>query len=289
MVDRDRGIIGATLTSIIGVIALVSGIPELKAFGAVIVGATVTYVVQTQLQNQVEKNRIRKQNMEETLIPVLLMLRDIKRNIETAGVLEAQENWHQYKQNYKRFIFTEDFYNELEGFFKTYSDYRVKLNILRRIFFLTINKLFEQSFFIKIEPQLNLFQSEGLPCFSLNWKDYYYDQVPFDGPLILGYDPFVVYQRKFENFSIRNVEVVADVIGYDENGNQTGKNEHKIQLKRHMDLFNEFITAVKYELDNKQDVKDLRELNHELITTVSKSISKLENYINKHYPVEPIR
>ena len=77
MVDRDYGNIGVALSSLLGFLVSVFGNPEVKAFGWLIIGASITYFVQTRLQNQVEKNKIRKQNMEETLIPVLLMLRDI--------------------------------------------------------------------------------------------------------------------------------------------------------------------------------------------------------------------
>lgn len=289
MVDRDYGNIGVALSSIIGAIALFFGVPEVKAFGGVLIGAAVTYFVQTQLQNQAEKNKIRKQNMEETLIPVLLTLRDIKRNLETASLLNAQENWRQYTQDYRRFIFTEEFFGELDGLFKDFSDYRTKLVTLRQDFLPKINELFESHFFNKIESQLKLVRSLHLYCFHIFWNDYYYDEVPIDNPLILDYDPFIVYKRKYENFDIRNLEIVADVYAYDADGNQSGKTEHKIQSSNHLDLFSEFISAVKEELDERKDVEDLRTSNRELITSVDKSITKLENYITKHYPVESIR
>lgn len=288
MVDRDYGTIGAAISSIIGLVALVYGYPEFKALGGVIVGATITYVVQTRLQNQAEKNKIRKKNMEETLIPVLLMLRDIKRKLESANLFQCTNNWDQYKRDYRRFIFTGQFYDELNGFYESYNQYITNLASLRQIFIPMINQFFEKFFFSNIEAQSNLMQSEHLPNFKLFWNDYYYDQVPWVDPIMLGYDPFDVYKIKFKNFNIRNVEIIADVFEYDDNRNPSGKKEYKINMKEHLDQFNEFLSAVMKEMEVKKDVIDLRELNRTLISKIEKIISKLEKYVDKYYPVEPI-
>ncbi len=223
MVDRDYGTIGAVISSIVGLVTLVYGYPEFKALGGVIVGATITYVVQTRLQNQAEKNKIRKKNMEETLIPVLLMLRDIKRRLESANLFQGINNWDQYKRDYRRFIFTGEFYDELDGFFKSYDTYLTNRASLREVFIPTINQLFEKCFFSKMYAIPKLIQSKHLYNFKLFWHDYFYDQVPLWDPVMLGYDPFDVYKMKYENFNIRNVEIIADVFEIDENENSSGK------------------------------------------------------------------
>ncbi len=60
-------------------------------------------------------------------------------------------------------------------------------------------------------------------------------------------------------------------------------------MKKHLDLFNEFLSAVMKEIEVKKDVIDLREINRTLICKNEKIISKLEKYVDKYYPVEPIK
>ena len=277
----------AALLSFVGLIVLVSGYTGTEVLGGVLVATGMTYFVQAQLQNQSEKNRIRKQNMEETLIPVFLMLKNIKLTLESDDRFIGNPNWSQFNTDYRKFIFPKKFHAELDDIFKSYNKNRTDISKINKRYIPIINDLYESQFFNKVQTQSKLTKRDHTLCFRLWHKDHALEQMYFSRPLILGLHPIMDFTSTYSIFNISNVKIFSDV--YEDASIPSGQKEYKVQLLVHMDAFDEFMQSVKKELDGDQEVIDFRASTRTLISKASNSTKKLEKHINTYYPEEPIK
>jgi len=289
MVERDYVTFSAITSSIVGIGVMVYGIPEVKAFGGVLVGAAVTYFVQTQLQKQSEKNKIRRQNLENTFIPLYLLLKNLLNELKTTERKNTSNLWSDINSDYRRFIFNDDLHEEINEFFNASNDYDYNLRNVEQGFYDLINKSFISFFLNKISISEDVVQYPRSLCFTLLWKDLGYYKINFLAPVILGLNPFEIYRMKNHRFNENNVEININIYVRDDENRVIRTEECIIELRYYKDEFNKYLIMLKEIIDNEKEVMALRDQYKELMKRAEKTLSKLKNHIEKFYPVESIK
>jgi hypothetical protein len=82
--------VGTTLSAIAATISAIYSIPLVSSLFTFLVGAFVTFLVQSRLQDRAEKRKLRVKAIEELHIPLYLKLEEIKEklllNLETVNI-----------------------------------------------------------------------------------------------------------------------------------------------------------------------------------------------------------
>ncbi len=290
--------VGTTLSAIGATIFAVLSIPLVSSLFTFLVGAFVTFLVQSKLQNRSEKRKLRVKAIEELHIPLYLKFEEIKEklllNLEEANVgswnpLFDKPQMFTLEHDFKEQIL--DFYNEadkLEEKFRGIKGTAVDI-IFKNVENLLVPVLKEKGL-IEIPKEANGLRVEkGADSIGLSLRlrrAYWAADAPLVTCALLNRDPIIYLETNHRTFKMDKMLLLISV-NYHFGGNYRTEYS-KIDVIEHQSLFRDFWKQLTDELSNNPDINKFNEMRQELIPVCDDLLNRLKKHIETYVKTERI-
>jgi len=251
-------------------------------------GAFVTYLIQSKLQDRIEKRRTAVENIKKIYAPFFLEIKNTKENLllnlETKGI----GHWTTIINQPEIFCVETDFKNQMVEFCKRANSFIEKINgiesIVADIFWDDVNEIYFPAFADDTWVSLS---RESLAGFHLSLlgpggRDF----VEIEKCAILKKDPIKSLQEK-TTFLADQVEFVLDYHYKSKTG--SGHKQHRVNISDLDPPFKDFWKDMLEKVHENKDVSKFDDERQKLIEIADSLLEKLGKYIDKYIEIEKIR
>ena len=287
--------LGTTLSAIAATISAIYSIPLVSSLFTFLVGAGVTFLVQSRLQDRAEKRKLRVKAIEELHIPLYLKLEEIKEklllNLETVNV----GTWNPLFDKPQMFTLKPDFKEQIIDFYKSANELEVKF---RGVEGAVIDIIFKN-----VETKLvpSLMKNDLIP--SAKNKDFKIDRgahslgfsvsvkrryntifAPILSLALLNRDPINYLETKHKTFEMDRI-LLSMRVDYFIGGGFKARNQ-EIDLIENGAIFGEFWKELTGELTSNPDMSKFNDMRQELVQFCDRLLMSLKKHISKYIEVE---
>ena len=202
--------IGTTLSAIAATISAIYSIPIVSSLFTFIVGAFVTFLVQSRLQDRAEKRKLRVKAIEELHIPLYLKLEKIKEELLLNLEMVNIGTWDPLFDKPQMFTLKTEFKKDLIDFFKQANKLEEQFQGIKGIAIEVINNNFEkqlvpmfkeQNIIDKMTKLIEIEKGNEGIIFCIRLARLYW---AFDAPIlslaILNKDPITYLENSHKSF-----------------------------------------------------------------------------------------
>ncbi len=282
-------VLGVIISTILGVLSFFSQIPGLQWITALLIGAFITYAVQSKLQDRRLKGQIRKENIEEIYALLYLEIKNIRENLLQYPTHATIDVWRKFRETYRIFAIGTTFVNKLTDFYDRVEELSIDINKSKNLVKDALYDKFVEKFLPSIgNENYKIQKSSDRPGFNIRYeKKLRIEEINIINYALINKNPLNGTSERDSNFSIENCYIeftsttLPDPIYADRSNIPI-----KLHLNKYLDEFNSFLKAVEEVLGVNIIIKRIRNESSELIDIAKNLESKIDKYIKKYYPTE---
>ncbi|MCP8304344.1 MAG: hypothetical protein H3Z50_02575 [archaeon] len=288
MTDKDFWAgLGAILSTIIAGLSWFWNIGVLQILFSVLTGAFITYLVQSKLQDRIEKRRTAVENIKKIYAPFFLEIKNTKENLllnlETKGI----GNWTTIINQPEIFCVETGFKNQMIEFCKRANSFIEKINGIKRIvadiFWDGVKEIYYPAFADDMWVSLSRSDLAGFHLSLL--KPIGRDFAEIEKCAILKNDPIKSLQEK-TTFLAAQLEFVLDYEYKTKTGG--GHRQHRVNISDLDPPFKDFWKDMLEKVHENIDVSRFDAERQELIEIADNLLEKLGKYIDRYIEIEKI-
>jgi hypothetical protein len=288
--------VGTTLSAIAATISAIYSIPLVSSLFTFLVGAFVTFLVQSRLQDRAEKRKLRVKAIEELHIPLYLKLEEIKEklllNLETVNI----GSWNPLFDKPQMFTLKPDFKSQTLEFFKSSNKLEEQFNGLKGTATEVIFKNAENRLLptlIKKGLVKPLGNTENIKIdrgpdslgFSVVLKRQYWSIfAPILSCALLNRDPIIYLMTTHKAFEMDRI-VLSIRVDYFVGGGYKAVN-HEVDLIENSVVFGDFWKELTNELADNTDIGIFNRNRQGLIPICDMLLISLKKHINRYIEIE---
>ena len=290
---------GTAISAIGAAIFWLYNIPLVSSVFTFLVGAFVTYLIQSKLQDRTEKRRLRVRAIEELHIPLYFQVENIKESL-LLNLGNTSGSWHTLLEKPQVFTLTHDFKARLLNFFEKSKNVEEKISGVRSIVTEIVHINFEKKLFPALKEK-NLVQlPEGTTellvdigresiGFGIQLESpYKIDYVPIISCAILNREPTAYMETKHKVLEMDKLYLLIKVSYRYPLGGALQEQSFKIDLSKNSNLFIDFWNQTTDEISKNTDIIKFNSLRMELISVSDNLLSQLRKHIERYVETEKI-